>query len=51
MEVNYSMPSWAILCNILEIADVEILNNRANSVDNGPFHSYRTVKLHVPISL
>jgi hypothetical protein len=30
-ELNYSLPSCAILCKILEMADVETPNNRATS--------------------
>jgi hypothetical protein len=35
-ELNYSLLSWAILCNILEMADVETLNNRATSGNDIP---------------
>jgi len=30
-ELNDSVDSWAVLCNILEMADVETPNNRATS--------------------
>ena len=44
-ELNYSMLSWAILCNILEMADVETPNNRATSANDIPDF------LTVPLSL
>ena len=35
-ELNYSLLSWAVLCKILEMADVETLNNRATSGNDIP---------------
>jgi len=35
-ELNYSMLSWAILCNILQLADVQAPNNRAASAKDIP---------------
>jgi hypothetical protein len=35
-ELNYLLRSWAILCKILEMADVETPNNRATSANDIP---------------
>jgi hypothetical protein len=35
-ELSYSLLSWAILCNILEMADVVPPNNRATSANDIP---------------
>ncbi len=34
--VNYSLLPWLLLCNILEMADVETPNNRATSANDIP---------------
>jgi hypothetical protein len=34
--LNYSLLPWFLLCNILEMADVETLNNRATSGNDIP---------------
>jgi hypothetical protein len=35
-ELNYSLFFWVILCNILEMADVETPNNHATSANDIP---------------
>jgi hypothetical protein len=36
IKLNYSLLFWAILCNVLEMADVETPNNRATPANDIP---------------